>query len=625
MKSNVLAGNHPWIDDWNKLITDSEAQTTYKAAAQANMGVSRQRADADAHAAYLNTIRWYISGDTNYAECAARICNEWSAAVNQVPTGTDIPGLSGIPIFDFALAGEVLRIYPGWKTSGFGTYTNMMVRYLYPVCHNFLAHHNDACISAYWANWDACNLGALIAMGVLCDDTNKFNEGVNYFKTGAGMGSISNAIPYLYAANMGQWQESGRDQEHAQLGVGLLGSACQVAWNQGLDLFGYSNNRLLAGAEYVAQYNLWKSVPYTYYNNCSSSKNFWPSINGRGRLDRPIWELIYNHYVARQGLSAPNTTAMAKVMRPERGNGDHFGYGTLTFTLNAAASPYPPSPIPATPANLTATAGISLVTLRWASSGDTAQGYNVRRSTTSGGPYTSIASWTARAEPGYTDTRVADGTTYYYVVAAINQSGTSANSAQASATPAAAGALPAGWVRQDIGVVASAGGASHASAGGNTFIVSGNGAGLGGAADSCSYACMPVTGDLAFTGRLLINGRAKVGLMMRETLDANAKTLALTLGETGLRGTRFGTRASIGGSMSAQSGNDYTWTPVWYRLQRSGTTFTASHSPDGVAWFTVGSISVTVATNYYAGLAVCGGAAIFDNVTIEPRPPRQPD
>lgn len=166
----------------------------------------------------------------------------------------------------------------------------MMTNYFYPVCHDFLNRHNNACISAYWANWDACNLGAMIAMGVLCDNTNIYNEGVSYFKTSAGNGNISNAVPYLYAGNIGQWQESGRDQEHAPFGVGLLGSACQVAWNQGLDLFSYANNRLLAGAEYVAQYNLGKSVPYTYYNNCSNSKNFWAAHNGRGRLDdRPLW------------------------------------------------------------------------------------------------------------------------------------------------------------------------------------------------------------------------------------------------------------------------------------------------------------------------------------------------
>ena len=81
-----------------------------QAATREGMGASRQRADADAHAAYLNTLRWYISGDTNYAECAVRICDAWSAAVNRVPRGTDIPGLSGIPVFDFALAAEVLHL-----------------------------------------------------------------------------------------------------------------------------------------------------------------------------------------------------------------------------------------------------------------------------------------------------------------------------------------------------------------------------------------------------------------------------------------------------------------------------------------------------------------------------------
>src|SRR5690242_18094397 len=75
MKTNVAAAAHPWIDDWNVLITDSKAQNTYSAAPQANMGANRQRADADAHAAYLNALRWYISGDTTFAACAKRNLN----------------------------------------------------------------------------------------------------------------------------------------------------------------------------------------------------------------------------------------------------------------------------------------------------------------------------------------------------------------------------------------------------------------------------------------------------------------------------------------------------------------------------------------------------------------------
>src|SRR5690348_9690543 len=339
MKANVLAGNHPWIDDWNRLITDPQAQTSYGTHVQAKMGASRQNADLDAHAAYLNALRWYISGEVGYANKATNILTAWATAVNQRPSGTDIPGLIGIPIFDFAMAGEVLRAYPGWRTEHFDAFTHMMTRYLYPVCHDFLHRHNGDCITHYWANWDACNIAAILAMGVLCDDTNKFNEAITYFKSGPGNGSISNAVYFLHPGGLGQWQESGRDQEHAQLGIGLFGSMCQVAWNQGVDLFGYGNNRLLAGAEYVARCNLSEPVPYTTYNNCDDVKQFYVSNLGLGRLDdRPVWELIYNHYVVRLGLSAPNVQKMAQLVRPEHGSADHFGYGTLAFTLNAAAS-----------------------------------------------------------------------------------------------------------------------------------------------------------------------------------------------------------------------------------------------------------------------------------------------
>ena len=71
--------------------------------------------------------------------------------------------------------------------------------------------------------------------------------------------------------------------------------------------------------------------------------------------------------------------------------------------------------------------------LAWnASSGATS--YRVKRATVSGGPYTTIASPTSTS---YTDTAVTNGTTYYYVVSAVNSSAGSANSSQVSATPQA--------------------------------------------------------------------------------------------------------------------------------------------------------------------------------------------
>ena len=64
-----------------------------------------------------------------------------------------------------------------------------------------------------------------------------------------------------------------------------------------------------------------------------------------------------------------------------------------------------------------------------------ASSYNVKRATVSSGPYTTIASGVAA--PSYSDTTVANGSTYYYVVSAANSCGASPNSTQVSATPQA--------------------------------------------------------------------------------------------------------------------------------------------------------------------------------------------
>jgi fibronectin type 3 domain-containing protein len=61
-----------------------------------------------------------------------------------------------------------------------------------------------------------------------------------------------------------------------------------------------------------------------------------------------------------------------------------------------------------------------------------ATSYIVRRATVSGGPYTTL---TTVGITSHADTTVSVGTTYYYVVAASNSGGTSANSTQVSGAP----------------------------------------------------------------------------------------------------------------------------------------------------------------------------------------------
>jgi hypothetical protein len=81
---------------------------------------------------------------------------------------------------------------------------------------------------------------------------------------------------------------------------------------------------------------------------------------------------------------------------------------------------------------LGAVAGRARATLTW-SAVSAATGYVVRRGTASGGPYTDVA--TGISGTTFVDMGLTNGTTYYYVVAAVVSCGTGLASAQAVATP----------------------------------------------------------------------------------------------------------------------------------------------------------------------------------------------
>jgi hypothetical protein len=98
---------------------------------------------------------------------------------------------------------------------------------------------------------------------------------------------------------------------------------------------------------------------------------------------------------------------------------------------SAEVSATPAAPPPAAPAGLTANVVDSQVALTWPTSSG-ATNYNVKRSTTNGNGYAQIVNTTGT---NFTDSGLTNGTTYYYVVSAVNSAGEGPNSNQASATP----------------------------------------------------------------------------------------------------------------------------------------------------------------------------------------------
>ncbi len=101
---------------------------------------------------------------------------------------------------------------------------------------------------------------------------------------------------------------------------------------------------------------------------------------------------------------------------------------------------------PAAPTGLTATAGNQTVSLDWFDNNESdMNGYNVYRSTTSGGPYTKL-NGALLANSAYTDNSVVNGTTYYYVVTAVDiVSNESGYPTQVSATPGIYVQLTGSW------------------------------------------------------------------------------------------------------------------------------------------------------------------------------------
>jgi hypothetical protein len=230
--------------------------------------------------------------------------------------------------FKFVSAAEIMRhTYAKWEPADVKRAERMFREVFYPPIKDFATFANG--------NWDGACIKTVMAIGVFCDDREMFDRGVDYFSNGRGNGRITHYV----INDAGQCQESGRDQPHTMLGLGLLAEACEIGWNQGIDMYSAADNRLMKGFEYAARYNLGEEVPFVETTDTTGKYHHTKiSENGRGKF-RPVWELPYNHYVNRRGLAMPYTARVLEKIRPEGAawTSDHPGFGTVLFTRPQAA------------------------------------------------------------------------------------------------------------------------------------------------------------------------------------------------------------------------------------------------------------------------------------------------
>ncbi|MBI1390885.1 MAG: hypothetical protein GC154_20840 [bacterium] len=329
MRVKAAAKAEPWYAGFLLLKDHPQSSAEWKTRGGFER-VSRDRNDnthnadlwQDANAAYQNALMWAITGEQAHARKAIEILNAWASELKTIE-GHDKQLAAGLYGFKLANAAEImLHTDSGWTDADAGRFRAMLMDVFYPVIRNFATFANG--------NWDGACLKMMMATGVFCDDREIFDRAVDYLNHGEGNGRLTH-----YVINeAGQCQESGRDQQHTQLGLALLAETCEMGWNQGLDLYGANENRLLKGFEYTAKYNLGYDVPFVSYTD-TTGKYVHERISekGRGRL-RPIYEMALNHYAVRRGLNAPYTRRAAESIRPEGAafQADHPGFGTLLFT-----------------------------------------------------------------------------------------------------------------------------------------------------------------------------------------------------------------------------------------------------------------------------------------------------
>jgi len=611
MKKAVAEKQEPIYSGYEVFSRNSMSRSDYKmqgpmAMVGRNPTVGQNVYDADANAAHQNALMWCITGDTAYASKAKEIINAWSATLTSI-TGRDAVLMAGLGPYKMVLAAELLRYSnAGWPDSDINKTERHFKEVIYPVVKNYAPFANG--------NWDAAAMKTVMAIGVFCNDRTIFEDALQYYVNGWGDGRLTN---YIINEN-GQCQESGRDQAHAQLGIGILAECSEMAWHQGLDLYAYEDNRLLKGFEYAARYNLGNDVPFTpTLDRTGKYAHKIVSEMGRGKL-RPLYEQVYNHYVKRKGLAAKYTQQAAEKLRPE-GPGlpgaDHPGYGTLFYTRETIDPSVSVKHIPVAPAAIIAEVATSAeIKLKWIASVG-AMFYTVKRSEKSGGPFKIIAKNIPTTF--YTDQQVRSGALYYYTVSAVNSIGESANAPEMSISSG----LPAPWKYQDIGNVNVAGSSSY---NGRYFRLEGSGTAIGGKEDQFQYAYAPMSGDGEFTARFipqLGSQFTQMGVMMRNGLNANASHVSLILSPEATKQieapgwtTKLMAREATGGETVVKStGLDLT-SPViqngrlmeyyWLRLVRRGTNFSGYVSADGKTWSQIGSTELPLKKEIFVGLSI---------------------
>jgi hypothetical protein len=341
IRDHVRAGDEPWKSAFEKMRTSRYASLTYTPRpfetvecgpySKPNIGCSDERSDATA--AYTHALLWQITGKEEHAKKAIEIMNAWSAFVH-AHIGHNAPLQSSWSASIFPRAADLIHsTYPGWPAAEVERFGQMLRKAYLPYIVEGRPDYNG--------NWEFSMIEAMMGVAVFLDDRPLFDRAIAMWRQRVPAyfyltsdGDLPHPAPgtkkptdratlvkYWYGQEKfvdGLGQETCRDFGHLQMGMAAMLDTAETALIQGVDLYATEAKRITAAMEFHAALLLGKPIP---------------TWLGGGKLNlRPIatWEIGYNHFHDRTGLTLPETEKLIRTKVRPTGADIFMDWETLT-------------------------------------------------------------------------------------------------------------------------------------------------------------------------------------------------------------------------------------------------------------------------------------------------------
>ena len=311
LKTAVLTGtSDPRVTGYTLLAEESLGSPDYEPTAYADVYVigsgscpEEKAFRQDAHALYIQTVKWIVTGNDAYRDNAIRIADRWAATFKRIIPEAEKPNQStleaswALPIW---IAGaELLKYYKGgisgWSSDQFNSFVRKVL---------FFVNGNIY----QTPNWLISKDLSLMSAGVFLNDKKLYDQGLRHVSGQLDGITVDGAIPEL-----------NRDFVHSQYVLTGLTQCAEIAWQQGdQSLFTQSDARLKTGAEaYVL--SVLGAVQPNYFTSSDWARHSAP------------YEILLKRYT-QLGVKVPNIQRyVLNYNRPENGSEDHFS-GWLSAT-----------------------------------------------------------------------------------------------------------------------------------------------------------------------------------------------------------------------------------------------------------------------------------------------------